>query len=117
MPRSAFGTPSMPQPRGSAGWPGRRPPRRPKACRGLPPEEGWYVDVLHCCVGGPVLDPGAIGILHTAPQGFAAFDWIASYARKYGKDSISEDRSGLGNFNPPQKGFLAGAIAMEQQGP
>jgi ABC-type glycerol-3-phosphate transport system substrate-binding protein len=42
---------------------------------------------------------------------------VASYSRKYGKDSISEFRSGLGNFNSPQNGFLTGSVAMEQQGP
>ncbi len=83
----------------------------------VPLEPGWYVPVLPGWFGGEIFDPATNKLTLTSPQVVAAFDWIASYSRKFGKDSISEFRSGLGNFNSPQNGFLSGAVAMEQQGP
>ncbi len=83
----------------------------------VPLEPGWYVPLLPGWFEGKIFDPATDKITLTSPQVVAAFDWIASYSRKFGKDSISEFRSGLGNFNSPQNGFLTGTVAMEQQGP
>ena len=91
--------------------------KQPETFGLIPLEPGWYIPVLPGWFGGKIFDPRTNKLTLTSPQVVDAFDWIASYSRKFGKDSITEFRSGLGNFNSPQNGFLTGSVAMEQQGP
>src|SRR5439155_27066136 len=44
------------------------------------------------------------------------YRWIQSYSSRLGAQAETEFRSGLGNFDSPQNAFLAGTVAMEQQG-
>ena len=83
----------------------------------IPLEPGWYIPLLPGWFNGTIYDPVSQQLTLTTPGVVAAFDWIASYSRKYGKDSISDFRSALGVFDSPQNGFLSGTVAMEQQGP
>jgi ABC-type glycerol-3-phosphate transport system substrate-binding protein len=83
----------------------------------MPLEPGWYTTRIQNWFGGDVFDPVAGELTITSPPVERAFDWIAGYSRKYGKDSINEFRSGLGSFASAQNPFLTGALVTEQQGP
>ena len=42
---------------------------------------------------------------------------MCAYAEKYGREQMLSFRQGFGSFDSPQNAFLAGQVAMEQQGP
>jgi len=83
----------------------------------LPLEPDWYLSQLPSWHGGTVYDSASDRLTIDAPQVRAAYERIARYSRQYGKDSITEFRSGLGSFASSQNPFLSGSVVMEQQGP
>lgn len=83
----------------------------------LPLEPGWYVPLFPYWFGGDVFDESTQTLTVDTPANVRAFDWIASYSRKYGTEAFDQFRQGLGNFASAQNAFLAGRVAMEQQGP
>lgn len=91
--------------------------KRIKTSGHLPLEPDWYLAQLPQWHGGSVYDGKADRLTFESPPVLAAYERIASYSRKFGKDSITEFRSGLGTFNSSQNPFLCGAVVMEQQGP
>ncbi len=82
----------------------------------LPLEPGWYINYTCLWFDGSWWDDTAKRFTFTSPAVVASFDWIQSYSRKLGKSAVSDFRSGLGNFDSPQNAFLAGTVAMVQQG-
>jgi len=83
----------------------------------FPLEPGWFVPYTWMWFGADLWDAQSGKLRLTDPQVVAAFDWIASYARKYGAEEASNFRGGFGNTDSPQNPFLTGAVLMEQQGP
>jgi multiple sugar transport system substrate-binding protein len=83
----------------------------------FPLEPDWYVPYIWMWWGADLFDAQTGKINLTAPKVVAAFDWIASYSRKLGRDAATEFRGGLGNFDSPQNGFLVNYVLMVQQGP
>jgi multiple sugar transport system substrate-binding protein len=83
----------------------------------LPLEPGWYLSYIGYWFGAPIYDVQTDRILLTDPRMIRAFDWIRSYSLRLGKDSLSDFRSGFGNWNSTQNPFIAGTLAMEMQGP
>lgn len=83
----------------------------------LPLEPGWYVSQFPWWFGGSVFDEKTQALTVDTPENLRAFDWIASYSRKYGTKAFDQFRAGLGNFASAQNGFLIGTVATEQQGP
>ena len=83
----------------------------------FPMEPGWYVAFLPFWFGGEIWDEKTGKFTLTDPKTIAAFDWIASYSRKLGKDAANDFKSGFGTFDSPQNAFLTGYVLMEQQGP
>jgi ABC-type glycerol-3-phosphate transport system substrate-binding protein len=79
-------------------------------------DSGWYITVQPIWFGGQEWDPVANRYTLLTPQNIAAFDWIASYSRRMGKEGFSDFQSGLGSFSSPTNPFLSGAVAMCQQG-
>jgi multiple sugar transport system substrate-binding protein len=67
--------------------------------------------------GGEIFDQRTEKFTLTDPKVVAAYDWIAGYSRRMGANATQQFRGGLGNFDSPQNGFLAGYVVMEQQGP
>ena len=47
----------------------------------------------------------------------AAYDWIASYPRRFGAENLLSFRDASGNFASPQNPFFTGRVAMVLQGP
>lgn len=82
----------------------------------LPLEPGWWIGQTAVWFGGDVYDAKTEQLAIDSPPVRQAFDWIASYSRQYGKDAITEFRSGLGGYASAQNPFFTGTVAMEQQG-
>jgi ABC-type glycerol-3-phosphate transport system substrate-binding protein len=83
----------------------------------LPMEPGWFLSYTPYWFGGELYDQKTQKINLTSPQVIKAFEWIQSYSKRLGKQSMSDFRSGFGSFSSAQNPFLTGTIAMEQQGP
>jgi multiple sugar transport system substrate-binding protein len=82
----------------------------------LPTEPTWYDYELCYWFGGGFWDAGRGKFTLTAAPVVAAYQWIASYSRRLGKDAVSDFSNGVGTFNSPQNAFLTGAVAAEMQG-
>jgi multiple sugar transport system substrate-binding protein len=83
----------------------------------LPMEPGWFLSYTTYWFGGKIFDQETQKLNLTDPKMVQAFEWVQSYSKRLGKDSMTEFRSGFGSFNSAQNPFLSGTIAMEQQGP
>jgi multiple sugar transport system substrate-binding protein len=83
----------------------------------LPTEPGWYVNSSYLWFGGSIWDEVHHKFTLTDPKVVKSFEWIQSYSKRLGKDAVNEFRGGVGNFDSPQNPFLAGTLAMCQQGP
>jgi multiple sugar transport system substrate-binding protein len=86
----------------------------------LPQEPGWYLYYMPFWFGGNIWDYKTQKITLDAPPVIAAYDWLASYARKLGpKEGLAFfSTSGSGsNWDSPQNPFINGTILMEQNGP
>jgi multiple sugar transport system substrate-binding protein len=83
----------------------------------LPLEPGWFINETCFWFGANFFDEQTHRFTLTDPRVVQAYEWIASYSEWMGKDAINDFKSGFGNFDSPQNAFLAGQVAMEQQGP
>lgn len=83
----------------------------------LPMEPGWYI--LETCYwfGGDLFDAKTDKFTLTDPHVVKAFEWIQSYSKELGAESLSQFESGMGGFNSAQNPFLVDKVTMEQQGP
>ena len=81
----------------------------------LPAEPGWWNWGWGYYFGGALWD-GKSRITANSPENIRAFEWIASWSKKYGVGEIQTFKSGFGNFSSPQNAFLSGKVAMELQG-
>lgn len=81
----------------------------------IPNEPGWWDYGWGFFFGGRLWD-GKDKITCNSPENVRAFEWIASYSKKYGKSALTSFKGGLGNFSSPQNGFIEGIVAMEIQG-
>jgi ABC-type glycerol-3-phosphate transport system substrate-binding protein len=71
--------------------------------------------------GAQIANSDGTRVLLTAPEMFAAYNWVRGYSERLGKPALAEFRSGFssgdtGLFDTPQNPFLVGWIAMEPQG-
>lgn len=80
----------------------------------LPGEPGWWNYGWGNIFGGRLFDGKKFTI--DCPENIAAFEWVRSYAKKFGVQSIQNFQSGFGNFSSPQNPFLSGKVSMEIQG-
>jgi ABC-type glycerol-3-phosphate transport system substrate-binding protein len=82
----------------------------------IPLEPGWYQNYTCIWFGGTWWDNVHRRFTFTDPGVVRAYTWIQSYSKRLGSQVETEFRAGLGNFDSPQNAFLAGMVAMEQQG-
>src|SRR4051812_31825771 len=80
----------------------------------LPMEPIWWTYGWGFEFGGKLLDGDKVTAL--SPENLQAYEWVASYSKKLGVDSVQRFRSGFGSFASAQNPFLAGRLAMEIQG-
>ncbi|MBC8108886.1 MAG: extracellular solute-binding protein [Anaerolineae bacterium] len=90
---------------------------RPTLTAFLPLEPNWFINETCFWFGSDFFDVKTRRFTLTDPKVVRAYEWIASYSKWLGKDAMNDFRSGFGNFDSPQNAFLAGQVAMEQQGP
>jgi multiple sugar transport system substrate-binding protein len=82
----------------------------------LPLEPGWYQNYTCIWFGGSWWDRKEQRFSFTDPGVIRAYSWIQEYSKRLGAESETQFRSALGSFDSPQNAFLAGKVAMEQQG-
>jgi ABC-type glycerol-3-phosphate transport system substrate-binding protein len=86
----------------------------------LPMEPGWYITETPIWFGGSVWENKTQQFTLTDPGVERAFQWMQSYSLRLGRDAVTEFTSQSdthGGYASMQNPFLAGRIAMEQQGP
>jgi ABC-type glycerol-3-phosphate transport system substrate-binding protein len=84
----------------------------------LPQEPGWYLYYLPIWFGGNIWDESTHRFTLTDPRVVKAFDWIQSYARKFGAANMQAFFGSMeGKFDSPNNGFMHGDIVMEMNGP
>ena len=83
----------------------------------LPMEPGWYLAYTGYWFGADLYDEKTGRLKLDDPKMVRAFEWVKNYSVRLGKDSMTEFRSGFGQFASSQNPFLVGTVAMEQQGP
>lgn len=80
-------------------------------------DTGWYIVYSQVWFGGGAWDPQAQRYTLLRPANIAAYEWVASYSKRMGAEAFMDFKSGLGGFASPTNPFLAGSVAMIQQGP
>jgi multiple sugar transport system substrate-binding protein len=94
----------------------RRPDRRLASCGFLPSEPGWWKELWGIWFGGSLWD-GHARITANSPENLTAFEWIASYPKRFGAEDLLAFHEGFGNFASAQNPFFTGRVAMVLQGP
>jgi multiple sugar transport system substrate-binding protein len=82
----------------------------------LPLEPGWYQNYTCIWFGGTWWDEKNRKFTFTDPGVIRAYTWIQSYSKRLGTQAETEFRSSVGSYDSPQNSFLAGKVAMVQQG-
>lgn len=80
-------------------------------------EPGWWIIYTPFWFGGSLFDKPLGRYKLDTPANIRAFEWVASYSKRMGKDSLTDFKSGLGQPTTPQSAFFCGRVAMCQQGP
>jgi len=81
-----------------------------------PLEPGWWSPYWGLWFGSDIWDSGSKRLTADSEGNLAAFEWIASFAEKYGVDNMRSFGASLGGFSSPRNPFLSGKVAMELQG-
>jgi multiple sugar transport system substrate-binding protein len=81
----------------------------------LPDEPGWWNWGWGYIFGGRLWDEKS-QITANCPENIRAFEWIQSFAKRYGTKNLQTFKSGFGTFSSPQNAFLTEKVAMEIQG-
>ncbi|MGH8047237.1 MAG: ABC transporter substrate-binding protein [Chthoniobacterales bacterium] len=80
-----------------------------------PQEPGWWAPLFGYWFGAKMWD-GKDRITANTPEQIAAFKWIESYPRRFGRENIRMMKDGFGAMASSQNPFLSGRVAMEMQG-
>jgi ABC-type glycerol-3-phosphate transport system substrate-binding protein len=80
-------------------------------------DTGWYIMYSQVWFGGGAWDSQQQKYTLLRPENIAAYEWVASYSKRMGTEAFMDFKSGLGGFASPTNPFLAGSVAMIQQGP
>jgi len=94
----------------------RRPDGHLAACGYLPSEPGFWNETWGWWFGGELWD-GNKTITANSPGNIAAFEWLASYPKRFGVQDLLAFSNSFGNFASSQDAFFTGRVAMALQGP
>lgn len=81
----------------------------------VPNEPGWWNYGWGFHFGGKLIDDQG-HITADSPENIKAFEWVASYFKRYGKEAMQAFHQGFGNFSSPQNAFMTQEVASEIQG-
>lgn len=80
-------------------------------------EPDWWTWHWGYYFGGSLYDEAADLALADSPECIAGFKWAQSYPERLGVDRLLRFQSGFGYYGTPENPFLAGKVAMTNQGP
>ncbi len=80
----------------------------------LPSNPGWWHWGWGSLFGGKLLEGDRIVV--NGPESVRAFEWIQSYAKRFGAKEVQSFQSGFGTFSSPQDPFMSGKVASELNG-
>ena len=82
----------------------------------LPGEPGWWKWAWGYFFGGRLYDEKTQKLTINSPENIRAFDWVGSYAKRFGVSQVQTFQSGFGNFASPQNAFMGNKVASVLQG-
>ena len=82
----------------------------------IPTEPGWFPTSWPYFFGGALWDANTGELTIDRPENIRAFEWIKSYANRYGRQNLSRFQQGFGNYDSPQNAFIDGKVSMVLQG-
>jgi ABC-type glycerol-3-phosphate transport system substrate-binding protein len=82
----------------------------------LPGEPGWWKWAWGYFFGGKLYDEKTQKLTINSPENIRAFDWVGSYAKRFGVSQVQTFQSGFGNFASPQNAFMGNKVASVLQG-
>lgn len=80
----------------------------------MPSSPGWWNWSWGYFFGGSLINGDKITL--NSPENVRAFEWIATYAKRYGVKAVQDFQSGFGAFASPEDPFMQGKIATELNG-
>ena len=80
----------------------------------LPSNPGWWNWSWGVYFGGSLFDGQNLTL--DSKENVRAFDWVASYAKRFGSKEVQSFQSGFGTFASPQDPFMEGKVATELNG-
>ncbi|MFO0046464.1 MAG: extracellular solute-binding protein [Armatimonadota bacterium] len=82
----------------------------------LPGEPGWWKWAWGYFFGGRLYEEKTQKLTINSPENIRAFDWVGSYAKRFGVSQVQTFQSGFGNFASPQNAFMGNKVASVLQG-
>jgi ABC-type glycerol-3-phosphate transport system substrate-binding protein len=80
-------------------------------------EPDWWTWLWGYYFGGSLYDESSGRALADSTPNIRAYEWAQSYPRRFGIDRVLRFQSGFGFYGTPENPFLAGKVAMTNQGP
>ncbi len=80
----------------------------------LPSNPGWWNWSWGMYFGGKLFDGDTLTL--DSPENVRAFEWVSTYAKKFGSKEVQSFQSGFGGFASPQDPFMEGKVATEMNG-
>jgi multiple sugar transport system substrate-binding protein len=92
------------------------PDGTPRVMGFIPTEPGWFHTAWVYYFGGRLWDPNTGAITTDLPANIRAYEWLKTYAARYGRDNLTRFQQGFGNYDSPQNAFIDGKVSMVLQG-
>ena len=92
------------------------PDGTPRLMGFVPTEPGWFPTSWPYYFGGDLWDEQTHLPTPDRPENIRAFEWLKSYANRYGRDNLTRFQQGFGNYDSPQNAFIDGKVSMVLQG-
>ena len=88
----------------------------PKLMGFMPTEPGWFHPSWPYYFGGSLWDANTGELTPDRPENIRAFEWLKSYANRYGRQNLTRFQQGFGNYDSPQNAFIDAKVSMVLQG-
>jgi len=92
------------------------PDGTPKVMGFVPTEPGWFPTSWPYYFGGALWDANTGKLTADREENIRAFEWLKSYANRYGRQNLTRFQQGFGNYDSPQNAFIDGKVSMVLQG-
>jgi multiple sugar transport system substrate-binding protein len=92
------------------------PDGTPKVMGFIPTEPGWFPSSWPYYFGGALWNEQTGELTPDTPEVIRAFQWLKSYANRYGRQNLTRFQQGFGNYDSPQNAFIDAKVSMVLQG-